>query len=70
MLYDVTKDIRAVQDTLRHEDISTSAIYAASGREHKRFTRKIPLAITTAPIPPIGDSCIPSAPDKETEESP
>ena len=70
MLYDVTKDIRAVQDTLRHEDISTSAIYAASGREHKRFTRKIPLAITTAPPSPGGDSNIQSAPDQETEVSP
>lgn len=49
LLYDVTKDIRAVQDTLRHENITTSAVYAASGREHKRFTRKIPLAITTVP---------------------
>lgn len=51
LLYDVTKDIRAVQDTLRHENISTSAVYAASGREHKRFTRKIPLKITTETAP-------------------
>ena len=51
LLYDATKDIRAVQDTLRHENITTSAIYAASGREHKRFTRKIPLAIRTEPAP-------------------
>lgn len=68
LLYDVTKDIRAVQDTLRHEDITTSAVYAASGREHKRFTRKIPLAISTAPASHTQDVHSPSTPVESVEE--
>lgn len=44
LLYQETKDLRAVQDELGHAHINTTAIYADSGHDTQRFSERVPLA--------------------------
>lgn len=45
LLYQQTKDLRAVQDELGHRNISTTAIYADSGMEENKYSEKVPLTM-------------------------
>jgi len=45
LLYQQTKDLKAVQDELGHRNISTSAIYADSGMGERRFSEEVPLTM-------------------------
>ncbi|MBE0597461.1 MAG: tyrosine-type recombinase/integrase [Desulfuromonadales bacterium] len=47
LLYQATRDVRAVQETLGHENIATSAGYAhIVERSKMRYTREIPVGLT------------------------
>lgn len=45
LLYQQTKDLRAVQDELGHATIGTTAIYADSGHDKERYSEKVPLSL-------------------------
>lgn len=45
LLYQKTKDLRAVQDELGHANIATTAIYADSGMDERRFSEEVPLSL-------------------------
>jgi integrase/recombinase XerD len=45
LLYQETKDLRAVQDELGHANINTTAIYADSGQDRERYSERVPLSL-------------------------
>ena len=45
LLYQKTKDLKAVQDELGHANISTTAGYADSGFDQERYSELVPLSL-------------------------
>lgn len=45
LLYQQTKDLKAVQDELGHASINTTAIYADSGHDRERYSELVPLRL-------------------------
>jgi integrase/recombinase XerD len=45
LLYQETKDLRAVQDELGHANINSTAVYADSGHDRERYSERVPLSL-------------------------